>query len=85
MPSAEGEADYDCGEFHVGRLGANLSSGVKGAEDGAFLLPGGAFGDYGDPSIVFAVGGVSLFLKYAEEVVSFKLPSAVHVYGILGW
>ena len=85
MPSAEGEADYDCGEFQVGRLGANLSSVVKGEEDGAFLLPGGAFGDYGDPGIAFAVGGVALFLEYAMEVVAFKFPSAVHVYGILGW
>ena len=49
------------------------------------MLPGGAFGDYGNPSIAFAVGGVALFLEYAEEVVAFKFPSAVHVYGILGW
>ena len=70
----EGEADYDCGEFHVGRLGANLSSVFKGEEDGAFLLLGGALGDYGDPSSAFAVGGVALFLEYAEEVVAFKFP-----------
>ena len=81
----ESEADYDCGELHVGRLGANLSSVFEGEEDGAFLLPGGAFGDYGDSSIAFAVGGVTLCLKYAEEVVSFKFPSAAHIYGILGW
>ena len=85
MPSAEGEADYDCSEFHVGRLGANLSSVVKGDEDGSFLLPGGAFGDYGDPSIAFAVGGVALLLEYAEEVVAFIFPSTIYVYGVVGW
>ena len=85
MPSAEGESEYDCSKFHVGRLGSNVGSVVQGEEDWAFLLPGGAFGDYGDPSIAFAVGGVALFLEDAEEVVAFKLPSAVHVYGVLGW
>ena len=85
MPSAEGEADYDCGEFHVGRLEANLSSVVKGEEDGAFLLPGGAFGDYCISCVAFAVGEVTLLLEYAEEVVALKFPSAIHVYGILGW
>ena len=85
MPSAEGESEYDCSEFHVGRLGSNVGSIVQGEEDRAFLLPGGAVGDNGDPSIAFAVGGVALFLEYAEEVVAFKFPSAVHVYGILGW
>ena len=85
MPSAESESEYDCGEFHVGRLGSNLGSVVQGEEDCAFLLPGGAVGDYGDPSIAFAVGGVTLFLEYAEEFVAFKFPSAVHVYGVLGW
>ena len=54
-------------------------------EDRAFCLPGGAVRDYGDPGIAFAVGGVALFLEDAEEVVAFKFPSAVHVYGILGW
>ena len=85
MPSAEGESEYDCSEFHVGRLGSNLGSVVQGEEDCAFLLPRGAVGDYGDPSIAFAVGGVALFLKYAEEVVALKFKSAVHVYSILGW
>ena len=47
----EGEADYDCGEFHVGRLGANLGSVVKGEEDGAFMLPGGAFGTMAIPAL----------------------------------
>ena len=69
----------------MGRLGADLGSVVMGEEDGAFLLPEGAFGDYGDPSIPFAVGGVALFLEYAEEVVAFKFPSAVHVYSVVGW
>ena len=67
------------------RLGSNLGSVVQGEEDCAFLLPGGAVGDYGNPSIAFAVGGVALFLEYAEKVVAFKFPSAIHVYGILGW
>ena len=49
------------------------------------MLPGGALRDAGNPSIAFAVGGVALFLEYAEEVVAFKFPSAVHIYGILGW
>ena len=66
----------------MGRLEANLGSVVEGEEDGAVLLPGGA---YGNPGITGAVDGVALFLEYAEEVVAFKFPSAVHVYGILGW
>ena len=73
------------GPLGIVPLGSNVGSVVQGEEDCAFLLPGGAFGDYGDPSIAFAVGGVTLCLEYAEEVVSFKFPSAVHVYGILGW
>ena len=62
-----------------------MGSIVQGDKDRAFCLPGGAVGDYGDPGIAFAVGGVALFLEDAEEVVAFKFPSAVHVYGILGW
>ena len=85
MPSAECESEDDCSEFHVGRLGSNVGSIVQGDKDRAFCLPGGAVGDYGDPGIAFAVGGVALFLEDAEEVVAFKFPSAVHVYGILGW
>ena len=85
MPPAECESEDDCSEFHVGRLGSNVGSIVQGDEDRAFCLPGGAVGDYGDPGIAFAVGGVALFLEDAEEVVAFKFPSAVHVYGILGW
>ena len=46
----------------MGRLRSDLSSGVEGEEDGAVLLPGGTLGDYGDPGIAGAVGGVSLFL-----------------------
>ena len=48
-------------------------------------LPGGAFGDYGDPSVAFAVGGVTLFLEYAKEVVAFEFPSTIYVYGVVGW
>ena len=69
----------------MGRLGANLGSVVEGEDDGAVLLPGGALGVYGNPGITGVVGGVALFLEYAEEVVAFKFPSAVYVYGILGW
>ena len=85
MPSAEGDSEYDCSEFYVGRLGSNLGSVVQGEEDGAVLLPGGALGDYGDPCVAFAVGGVTLLLEYAEEVVAFEFPSAIHVYGVVGW
>ena len=56
MPSAEGETDYDCREFYVGRLGADLGSVVEGEEDGAVLQPVGALGDYSDPGIAFVVG-----------------------------
>ena len=69
----------------MGRLVADVGSVVEGKEDGAVLLPGGALGDYANPGITGAVGGVTLFLEDAEEVVAFIFPSAVHVYGILGW
>ena len=85
MPSTEGKDDYDCCKFHVGRLGADLGSVVEGEEDGAVLLPGGAFGNYGNPCVAFAVGGVTLFLEYVEEIVAFELPSTIHVYGVVGW
>ena len=81
----EGEADYDCCKFHVDRLAADLGSVVKGEEDGAFLLSGGVLGNYGDPCVAFAVGGVTLLLEYAEEVVAFEFPSDIHVYGVVGW
>ena len=55
VPSSKGKADYDCGKFHVGRLGANLGSVVKGDEDGAVLLPGGALGDYGNSCVSLAI------------------------------
>ena len=45
----------------MGRLVANLGSVVEGEEDGAVLLPGGALGDYGNPGVTGAVGGVTLF------------------------
>ena len=84
MPSSEGEADYNCSKFHVGRLGADLGSVVKGKEDDVFLLPGGALRDYGDPCVTGAVVGVALFLEDAEEVVAIVLPSTIYVYGVLG-
>jgi hypothetical protein len=54
----------------VGGLASNLGSVVEGEEDGAVLLPVGALGDYGDPGITCAVGGIALFLEYAEEVIA---------------
>ena len=84
MPSAEGDDDYDCCEFHVGRLGADLGSVVKGEEDGAGLLPGGALRNYGYPCVAFAVCGVTLFLEYAKEVVAFEFLSTIYVYGVAG-
>ena len=69
----------------MGRLGADVDSVVEGDEDGAFLLPGGALGDYGDPCVASAVGGVALFLEDAEEVVAIVFPSTIYVYGVLGW
>ena len=68
----------------MGRLGANLGSVVEG-EDGAVLLPGGALGNYGKPGITGVVGGVTLLLEDAEEVVAIVLPSTIYVYGVLGW
>jgi hypothetical protein len=85
VPSSEGKADYNCCKFHMGRLGANLGSVVKGEEDGAVLLPVGALRDYGDSCVTLAVGGVTLFLEYVEEVVACVFPSTVYVDGVLGW
>ena len=70
----------------MGRLGADLGSVVEGEEDGAVLLPGGALGDYGDPGVTSAVGGVALFfLECAEEVVAVIFPSTIYVDGVVGW
>ena len=69
----------------MGRLGADLGSVVEGEEDGAVLLPGGALGDYANPGITGAVGGVTLFLEDAEEVVAVVFPSTIYVYGVLRW
>ena len=69
----------------MGRLGANLGSVVEGEEDGAVLLPCGALGDYGDPGITSAIGGVALLLEYAEEVVAVIFPSTIYVNGVVGW
>ena len=63
------DADYNCGKFHMGRLGANLGSVVKGEEDGAVLLPIGALRDYGNPGVAGAVGGITLLLEYVKEVI----------------
>ena len=69
----------------MGRLGANLSSVVKGEEDCAVLLPGGALRNYSNICVAFAVSGVTLFLEYAEEVVAFEFLSTIYVYGVVGW
>ena len=82
---AEAEANYDCCEFHVGRLRADLGSVVKGEEDGAVMLPGGTLRNYGYPCVAFAVCGVTLFLEYAKEVVAFEFPSTIYVFGVVGW
>ena len=62
-----------------------MGSVVEGEEDGAVLLPGGALGNYGDPSVISAVGGVTLFLEDAEEVVAVVFPSTIYIYGVLRW
>ena len=69
----------------MGGLGANLGSVVEGEEDGAVLLPGGALGDYANPGITGAVGGVTLFLEDAEEVIAVIFPSTIDIYGVLEW
>ena len=69
----------------MGGLGANLGSVVEGEEDGAVLLPCGALGYYGNSDITSAVGGVTLFLEYAEEVIAVIFPSTIYVYGVLRW
>ena len=84
MPSSKGKADYSCSKFHMGRLGANLGSVVKGDKDGAVLLPGGALGDYGNSCVSLVIGGVTLFLEYVEEVIACVFPSTVYVDGVVG-
>ena len=69
----------------MGRLGSNLGSVVEGEEDGAVLLPGGAWGDYGNSGVTGAVGGVMLLLEDAEEVIAVIFPSTIYVYGVLRW
>ena len=49
------------------------------------MLPGEALGDYGDPGITSAIGGVVLLLEYTEEVVAVIFPSTIYVNGIVGW
>ena len=69
----------------MSRLGADLGSVVEGEEDGAVLLPCGALGDYGNYGVTGAVGGVTLFLEDAEEVIAVIFPSTIDEYGVLGW
>ena len=69
----------------MGGLGANLGSVVKGEEDDAVLLPCWAVGYYGNSSVASAVGGVPLFLEYAEEVIAVIFPSTIYIDGLLGW
>jgi hypothetical protein len=38
----------------------------------------------GDANISLSVGGVTCFLEYTEEVVTFVFPSAIYVYGVVG-
>ena len=84
MPSAESKVNHDGGELHVGGLRANLGAMVEGEESGAFLLPVCALGDYGNTYVASAVGGVTWFLEYTEEVVAFVFPSSVYIDGVLG-
>ena len=58
---------------------------VEGEEDGAFLLPDGALGDYNKSGVTGAVGGVALFLEDAEEVIAVIFPSTIYVHGVVGW
>ena len=83
MPSAESKANYDRDEFHVGGL-RDLGAAGEVKESGAFLLPVWASGDYGDADVALAVGRVTWFLEYAEEVVAFVFPSSVYIDGVLG-
>ena len=85
VPSSEGQANYNCCKFHMGRLGANLGSVVKGEEDDAVLLPIGALRDYGNPGVTSAVGGIALLLEYVEKVVACVFPSTVNVDGVVSW
>ena len=66
-------------------MGANLGSVVEGEEDGAVLLLCGALGYYGNSGVSSAVGGVTLFLEYAEEVIAAIFSSTVYIDGVLGW
>ena len=84
VPSSEGKADDNCGKFHVSRLGADLGSVVKCDEDSTISLPVGALRDYGDSCVSLAIGGVTLFLEYVEEVIACVFPSTVYIDGVLG-
>ena len=69
----------------MGGLGSNLGSVVEGEEDGAVLLPCGALGYDGNSGVTGAVGGVTLFLEDAEEVIVVIFPSTIYVYDVLRW
>ena len=69
----------------MGGLGSDLGSVVKGEEDGTVLLPCWAVGYYGNSSVASAVGGVPLFLEYAEEVIAVIFPSTIYIDGVFVW
>ena len=74
MPSSEGQANYDCGEFHMSRLRADLGSVVEGEEDGAVLLPGGALGTMAIPALPVRLVGSRCSWKTLRKL----LPSYSH-------
>ena len=61
-----------------------MGSIVEGEEDSAVLLPVGALGDYGNSCVSLAIGGVTLFLEYVEEVIACVFLSTVYIDGVLG-
>ena len=49
------------------------------------MVPSCCLGYYGNSGITSAVGGVTLFLEYAEEVIAVIFPSTIYVDGVLRW
>ena len=45
----------------------------------------GQLGYYDNSGVTSAVGGVTLFLEDAEEVIAVIFPSTIYVYGVLRW